>query len=176
MHRGWNTNLVQVKDRPEPMRMRRYKPMRPFDVKRGNELWAILDDYCVDTFGWESIDLRDEQFTSYAEHPWGIFWVHYEPEYYHRFLAELHKIHLRRSAVDADVQDRIREIEDAVRESGDRRWRHAQALADSRGETVAEQRERIEHLESLGVGRAVKFAVGQRLRARKAIDEEDTLA
>jgi hypothetical protein len=176
VHRGWNTNLVRVKDRPEPMRMRRYKPMRPFDVKRGNELWAVLDDYCIDTFGWESIDLRDEQFTSYPEHPWGIFWVHYEPEYYHRFLAELHKIHLRHSSLDPDVQDRMREIEDAVRESGDRRWRHAQALADSRGEVVAEQRARIEYLESLGPGRAVKFAIGQRLRARRATNEEDTLA
>ena len=176
VHRGWNTNLVRVKDEPKPVRMRRYKPMLPFDVKRGNELWAILDDYCIDRFGWESIDLRGERFTSYAEHPWGTFWVHYEPEYYHRFLAEMHKIHLRHSGVDADVQDRIREIEDAVRESGDRRWRHAKALADSRGEIMAEQRKRIEQLESLGVGRAVKFAVGQRWRTRRATDEEDTKA
>ena len=178
VHRGWNTNQLRVQGQPEPMRIRRYKAMRPFDVKRGNELWAVLDDYCVEQFGWESIDLREERYTSYPEHPWGIFWVHYEPEYYHRFLAELHKIHLRHSDVDTDVQDRLQEIEDAAREAGDRRWRHAQALADSRGEIVARQQERIEELESLGVGRAVRFAVGQRLRARKnaapgTIDEEE---
>jgi hypothetical protein len=174
VHRGWNTNLVQVQGRAEPMRMRQYKPMRPFNVSRGNELWAMLDDYCVEHFGWESIDLRGEEFTSYAEHPWGIYWVHYEPEYYHRFLAELHKIHLRRSDLATDVQDRIREIEDAARESGDRRWRQARAAADSYADTVAQQRERIDELERLGVGRAVRFAVGQRLRARRTPTDEGT--
>jgi hypothetical protein len=176
VHRGWNTNLVRVRDRPKPVRMRTYKPMLPFDVKRGNELWAILDDYCIDRFGWESIDLRGERFTSYAEHPWGTFWVHYEPEYYHRFLAEMHKIHLRHSSADTDLPDRIREIEDAVREVGEARLRPVRAVAARRARIVAEQRERIEQLESLGIGRAVKFAVGQRLRARKAIEKKDTKA
>jgi hypothetical protein len=172
VHRGWNTNLVRVPDRPTPIRMRRHKPIRPFDVALGNELWAKLDDYCIDRFGWDAIDLRDEGYTSYPEHPWGTFWVHYEPEYYHRFIAELHKIHLRHFGFDEDSWDRVEEIEDAAREAGDRRWRHAQALADSRGDTVARQRERIEELERLGVGRAVKFAVGQRLRARRTTNEE----
>jgi Family of unknown function (DUF6270) len=173
VHRGWNTGLVRVEGHGRPMPLNRYKPIRHFDVEGGNELWAMLDDYCVERFGWDTIDLRDEAFTTYPEHPWGPFWVHYEPEYYHRFLAELHKIHLRHSGVDADLQDRVQEIEEAAREAGDRRWRHAQALADSRGEIVARQKERIEELESLGVGRAVKFALGQRLRARRAIDEEE---
>ena len=174
VHRGWNTNLVQVPGRPEPVRMRRHKPLAAFDAERGNELWAVLDDYCVEQFGWESIDLRDEGFTSYADHPWGSFWVHYEPEYYHRFLAEMNKIHLRHAGPDADVVARVEQIETAARESGERRWRQARTLADSRGETVSRQRRRIEELEGLGVGRAVKFAVGQRLRARKAVDEKGT--
>lgn len=172
VHRGWNTNLVRVQDQPEPVRMRRHARLAAFDAERGNQLWAELDDYCVDRFGWESIDLRDEGFTSYAEHPWGPFWVHYEMEYYHRFLAELHKIHLRHSGLDSDVLDRFAEIEDAAWESGERRRRHAQALADSRGRTTAQQQARIDHLESLGVGRAMKFAVGQRLRARRDTEEK----
>jgi hypothetical protein len=174
VHRGWNTNLVRVPERPQPVLMRRHKKMQKFDAQLGNELWAILDDYCLEKFGWQAIDLRGEGFTSYAEHPWGAFWVHYEPEYYHRFLAELHKIHVRRTATDADLPDRVEAIEDAARESADRRWRQAQALAASRAETVTEQRQRIAELESLGVGRAVKFAVGQRLRARKAPDDQGT--
>jgi hypothetical protein len=174
VHRGWNTNLVRVPKKPEPVRMRIHRPMLPFDAKRGNELWATLDDYCIDTFGWEAIDLRRERFTSYADHPWGPFWVHYEPEYYHRFLAELLKIDLRRTGVDADLQERIRLIEEAARESGNLRVRNAKRLSDSRGRTITQQQERIEELESLSVGRAVKFAVGQRLRARKAVDEEGT--
>ena len=172
VHRGWNTNLVRVPDRPEPIRMRRHKRLRAFDAERGNELWATLDDYCLQKFGWEAIDLRGEGYTSYPDHPWGAFWVHYEPEYYHRFLAELNKIHLRHAGPGADVYERVEQIERAARESGERLSRHAQALADSRGETVSRQRRRIEELETLGVGRAVKFAVGQRLRARKAGDEK----
>lgn len=172
VHRGWNTNHVRVPDRPQPIRMRRHKRLRAFDTELGNDLWAMLDDYCLERFGWESIDLRGEGFTSYPEHPWGAFWVHYEPEYYHRFLAELNKIHLRHAGPGADVYERVEQIERAARESGERLARHAQALADRRGETVSRQRRRIEELETLGVGRAVKFAVGQRLRARKAGDEK----
>jgi hypothetical protein len=172
VHRGWNTNLVRVPNRAKPIRMRKHKPIRAFDVALGNELWARLDDYCLDRFGWDAIDLRDEGFTSYPEHPWGTFWVHYEPEYYHRFLAELHKIHLRHHGFDEESLDRVQEIEDAAHEAADRRTRHALALAASRAETVAAQRERIKELESLGVGRAVRFAVGQRLRARRTVDDE----
>jgi hypothetical protein len=134
----------------------------------------MLDDYCLEQFGWESIDLRDEGFTSYAEHPWGAFWVHYEPEYNHRFLAELNKIHLRHAGPGPDLDDRVAQIERAARESGERRWRQAQAVAEKRGEIVTRQRRRIEELEGLGPARAVKFAVGQRLRARKGAGGKGT--
>ena len=87
-------------------------------------------------------------------------------------MAELHKIHLRHFGFDEDSLDRVQVIEDAIREVGDRRARHAEALADSRAEKVAAQRERIKELESLGVGRAVKFAVGQRIRSRRAVGDE----
>lgn len=172
VHRGWNTNLVRVPGQAKPVRMRRHKPMiRPFDARLGNELWARLDDYCIERFGWEAIDLRDEGYTSYADHPWGNFWVHYEPEYYHRFIAELHKIHLRHFGFDDGSWDRVKQIEDAARGVGDLQRRHADALADSHAATVARQRERIDELEQLSVGRAVKFAVGQRLRTRKTTDK-----
>jgi hypothetical protein len=121
VHRGWNTEWVLTPRRPRPMRLQRYKAIRPFDVERGNELWARLDDHCVEQHGWDQIDLRAERCPTSVDHPWGPFWVHYTPDYYHRFLAELHKIHLRRSGLDADVLDRIALIETAATEPVARR-------------------------------------------------------
>jgi hypothetical protein len=181
VHRGWNTDLVRLAGQAQPVPMQQHKAMLPFDTSRGNELWAMLDDFCVDSFGWEQIDLRQDGFTTYAEHPWGPFWVHYEPAYYHRFLAELLKIDLRRSDVDPELRERMAVVEAAAHEAGEVHRRHADELAASRGGTISEQRARIkaqrarmkeqrariEELESLGVGRALRFAVGQRLRARR---------
>jgi hypothetical protein len=58
--------------------------------------------------------------------------------------------------------------------SVDRPGRNAVRRSEAGARTITQQQERIEELESLSVGRAVKFAVGQRLRARKAVDEEGT--
>jgi hypothetical protein len=123
VHRGWNAARVLTPTRPRPVRLDRYQAIRPFDVERGNELWALLDDHCVDRHGWDQIDLRAERCPTYVDHPWGPFWVHYTPDYYHRFLAELHKIHLRHSGVDPDVLDRIALIESAAAEPVARRLR-----------------------------------------------------
>jgi hypothetical protein len=164
VHRGWNTNEVRVPGTARPIPLRKHKPISPLDVPRANELWAVLDDYCLDTFGWESIDLRSEHAPSYAEHPWGPFYVHYTPDYYHRFMAELHKIHLRRSGLDPELWTRLTSIEDAARESGERRLEIVDDVRLDQAETLRQQRDRIAELEGLGPVRAAKFALGQRLR------------
>ncbi|MDO9380911.1 MAG: DUF6270 domain-containing protein [Nocardioidaceae bacterium] len=74
------------------------------DLARTNALWSRLDDVAVERSGAASIDLTGERWTSYDEHPWGPFFVHYPPEYYHRFLAELHRIHLRATAAPDVVE------------------------------------------------------------------------
>lgn len=176
VHRGYNTNLVDVPGEPEPVPMRQYKPiLDPLNVPLSNELWARLDDHALKNEGWEEIDLRDERCTSAADHPWGPFYVHYTRDYYHRFLAELHKIHLRRTGLDDDLAARLAEIESAATEAGARREDRARRHAAGLEEQAAGLRARVTELESLGPARALRFAVGQqvrRLRARRH-DEGD---
>jgi hypothetical protein len=165
VHRGFNVATVAVPDQPRPIPLRQHKPTFPLNVRRANDLWAVLDQHCVDSYGWESIDLRREGYTSFAEHPWGSFYVHYTLDYYHRFMAELHKIHLRTTGVDADLWARILEIQDASREHGETRLAATQRI-------VEDQQRRIVELESLGIVRSVKFQLGQRLRRIRAAREQ----
>ena len=96
VHRGFNTNRVRVGDT-------RVVPLQPFArllrlrVKELNEQWRRLDDYAVEAGGALEIDLTGGGYTSFDEHPWGPFYVHYTMDYYRDFLAELNLIHLRRS-------------------------------------------------------------------------------
>ncbi|MDN5894296.1 MAG: DUF6270 domain-containing protein [Nocardioides sp.] len=111
VHRGYNTNLVRIPERPVPMRLRKRRPnISKLDVARANNLWGILDDYAVAVADAAVIDLTDEEWTTYEDHPWGPFYVHFPPEYNHRFLAELHKIVLADRLPGWLVQ-RIDEIE-----------------------------------------------------------------
>ena len=117
--------------------------------------------------GWDSIDLRDLEAPSYAEHPWGPFYVHYTPDYYHRFLAELHKISLRHR-LDPRTWAEVELIEAASREPAERRLAVEQSVVDDRQGRLRNTRDRLRELESLGPLGALRFAVGQRVRARRA--------
>lgn len=92
---GRFTDLVAVPGHAKPIPIAEHTGMRPIDLPLVNGLWSRLDEYCTATYGWLLIDLRAEEITSVADHPWGVFWVHYADAYYHRFLAELQKIHTR---------------------------------------------------------------------------------
>ena len=117
VHRGWNTDRVLVPGRARPIPLRRHKKVFPMDVAKANAFWARLDDHAVATYGWDQIDLRDLQAPTFAEHPWGAFYVHYTPDYYHRFLAELLKLSLS-SRLDLDTLEQIARIEAAAAEPG----------------------------------------------------------
>lgn len=160
VHRGLNVDEVLLPGNPRPVRVREARKTRPINVRRANKLWARLDDYAIETYGWTSIDLRDEGYTSYAEHPWKPFYVHYTPDYYHRFLAELLTLDLE-GELAADDWAQVRAISDAAHERAvnqHTRWapiRHAQD-------------ERIRELEALSTAKAVKFAIGQRIRETRS--------
>lgn len=166
VHHGYNTSRVLVPGAPRPLALRDHVKLSAFNVKGANAFWARLDDYAIQSHGWESIDLRGLEAPSYAEHPWGPFWVHYTPDYYHRFLAEMHKISLRRR-VDPATWDEIELIEAASREPAERRLAvEVDVVADQRS-TIKHAHGRVHELESLGVLGGLRFAVGQRLRARR---------
>jgi hypothetical protein len=167
VHRGYNTGRVLVPRKARPIALRKHNRSGPFDVRAANEYWSRLDDYAIATHGWESIDLRDLEAPSFAEHPWGPFYVHYTPDYYHRFLAELHKISLRQR-LDPATLAQVELIESASREPAERRLAVETAVVAQQGAQLRRKRTRVKELESLGVVGGIRFAVGQRLRARRS--------
>ena len=165
VHRGWNTDRCLVPGRARPIALRKHKKVFPMDVAKANAFWARLDDHAVSTYGWEEIDLRDLEAPTYAAHPWGPFYVHYTPDYYHRFLAELLKLSLR-DRIDPDLREKLARIESASAEPPQRMLETEQAATREQAARLEESRDRVRELESLGLARGVKFAVGQSLRAR----------
>lgn len=164
VHRGLNTDQVVVPGTRRPKLLREVRKAAALNVPRANELWARLDDHAIDSYGWTAIDLRAEGYTSYAEHPWKPFYVHYTPDYYHRFLAEMLVLDLER---DLDPEDwaQVRAIADSAHERAvnqQRRW----------GPILARQEERLRELEGLSPAQAVKFAIGQRIRKTRARREQ----
>jgi hypothetical protein len=79
----------------ERIALRGNRRIRPLPVKRSNALWARLDDYAAGQVDFV-IDLRGMKAPTYDAHAWGPFYVHYVPEYYHRFLEELTTVERRR--------------------------------------------------------------------------------
>ena len=145
--RGFNTDRVEVPGTPGTIALKKHKKLFPLDVQRANELWDVLDDHAISAYGWDEIDLRHQGFTSYAEHPWGAFYVHFTSDFYPRFLAELHKIDLAHTA-DPEQLERFALVEGALREQLDRREaRYAEQVAAQR-KRIRRQRRRIEELEA----------------------------
>ncbi len=165
VHRGYNTGEVLVPDRPRPIPLRRLKKGAKLDVAGSNAFWDRLDDYAIETYGWPSIDLRDLRAPSFLEHPWGAFYVHYTTDYYHRFLAELHKIALR-GLVDPEVYERIVLIEAAAPEPVERRLAVERAAFERQRDRLRRARAEVERLESLGPFAAARSALGRWRRAR----------
>lgn len=112
VHRFRSVNAVTLGAHDRPRNLRRWARLQPLDIRRINEFRARLDDHAVTAYGWDSIDLRAERYSAYAEHPWGAFWVHYTFDYHRRFLAELHQRDLL-ARVDARTAEAIRTISEA---------------------------------------------------------------
>jgi hypothetical protein len=160
VHCGFNTNELIPPGQARPVPLRSFKRGVRINVSLANRLWRRLDDHAVSTYGWESIDLRDEGYLTDPDHPWGPFYVHYTMDYYHRFLAELDLIDLR-DRLDPDDLALVQGIAAAGHE-------HAVRYARQWTETTRAEEERIRELEELGPLRAVKFALGQRVRQARA--------
>ncbi|MBS4752053.1 hypothetical protein KG112_04430 [Nocardioides sp. zg-ZUI104] len=147
LHRGHFTNRLQLPERPEPVSLKKQGKVASVEVKKTNALWSRLDDIVSATPGVEVIDLLDRRYVTYPEHPWGPFYVHYEPAYYHRFLAELHKIHLRKAGGATTTM--LEELEDGVTE------RLAPELAAARARTKR-LRARVAELEAREAARPTR--------------------
>jgi len=115
VHFGHHTNLLTLPDRPRPARLQKHRSIARIDVEAANAQWRRMDEYAVEVFGARAIDLTAEPFPTYDEHPWGPFYVHYRQDYYHRFLAELHKIVIADGG--APTPQMVADIEFAARET-----------------------------------------------------------
>ncbi|WP_122816182.1 DUF6270 domain-containing protein [Nocardioides pantholopis] len=138
LHRGHNTNRLRLPDRAETVSLRKHRNLARLGVARANELWRELDDRAAPACD-AVIDLTDLPTATYDDHPWGPFYVHYEPAYYHRFLAELVRIDLDRR-LDADARERLALVETA-------RTADAGRLAGEDAATIGRLRERTQRLQ-----------------------------
>lgn len=112
VHCGFNAREVMEEGRQLPSVLGpRGKPARA-RARRANQFWKRINDHAATAYGWRHIDLREEWYVSFAEHPWGPFEVHYTMDYYHRFQAEMHRLTLR-DELAGDLAARVDEVADA---------------------------------------------------------------
>lgn len=114
VHRGRNTNQVVKSGRTAPGKLSK-EPGRARKDRRANAFWQERDLELAEILGAEVIDLSAAEHPATEDHPWGPSPVHWSMDYYPLFLAELHRLHLQRTAPD-DVADRVGEIVTAHRD------------------------------------------------------------
>ena len=170
VHRGFNTNRVQVEG-TRVVPLQQHKRLRRLHVRKSNELWSRLDDYAVAAGDALEIDLTKQGYTSFDDHPWGPFYVHYTMDYYRDFLAALNLIHLRRAlagsgrSVELLMLDQVHEATAARADLRvERRERRITRLR-GRMERLEQQ---VDALQAESLGRAVRRAAGRTVRTRLA--------
>lgn len=158
VHRLRSINQVVLGDDDRPRDLAHRVGLEMIDVPEINRIRARFDEHAITTYGWESIDLRAERYTSHVDHPWGPFWVHYSFDYHPRVLAELHRLDLSRRT-DPDTVDKIRAIADA----GHQRLVNQDLFVRR---VDAAQRKRLRALESRGPLEVLRTALQRRRRRR----------
>lgn len=135
VHWGFNADEVVPSGESTPRRM---PSRRRRAARKRNAFWRRLNEHASSAYGWESIDLSREYYVTLDDHPWGPMEVHYTLDYYPRFLAELDRVVLTRSAPE-EVRVLARELHEAAAEytRDTARWRiaaheHQRALAVER--------------------------------------------
>ena len=166
VHRGHHAKRISVPGRPRPVPLHRRERFRGVDLVAADAWWARLDDYAIEQFGWDHIDLRDVNAPTYRRHPWGAYYGHYTPDYYHRFMGELTKISLRRQ-FGSETMRRVELVERGAVAPWERRLREARAVARVRRAKLDAVRQRVAELEGLGLVASLRFAAGQALRRRQ---------
>lgn len=114
VHHGFNTAKVLLTGEDRVIPLREYKKVHPLNVRRANQVWRRLDAYAAAVPGVESIDLTSGRYTSFDQHPWGPFYVHYTLDYYRDFLAALDLLHVRRRLADLGLSHEAALLESAV--------------------------------------------------------------
>jgi Family of unknown function (DUF6270) len=78
-----------------------------------NSIWDEMDSYIEASYDVKAISLQNHHYISIEDHPWGLFNVHFEFDYYHAFLSKLHQIVLEDYLEDKN--ETIQSINQALR-------------------------------------------------------------
>lgn len=151
INRGRNTDALWVPEHPRPIGLRANRKVKRIDVDAANAMWSRLDDEQTALLRAESIDLTGIDFGTYDEHPWGPFYVHYQPEYYWLFLAELRRVHASRTASSADIQAALEALDHAWRRQATTSTERFAALSErlqQRNSVIGQQKARLSDLEA----------------------------
>jgi len=69
------------------MQVRKFESKLNVDLL--NSYWSKFDDYLTANYNIDYIDLTHKVYIAQEDHPWGLFNLHYENNYYRSFLDEL---------------------------------------------------------------------------------------
>ncbi|UXU77267.1 XcbB/CpsF family capsular polysaccharide biosynthesis protein [Mammaliicoccus sciuri] len=69
------------------LRIKQNIPLQNFESM--NKIWDKLDDYIVDNFDVEVLDMTNTNFKLDKNHVWGPYYLHYENKFYNKFLNKL---------------------------------------------------------------------------------------
>lgn len=62
------------------------------DLDEINRLWDTLDQYAINTFGYEGIDYSNDEYYLQEDHVFGNYFVHFDQKYYNLFFSKLKNI------------------------------------------------------------------------------------
>ncbi|MDZ5607027.1 DUF6270 domain-containing protein [Bacillus pseudomycoides] len=62
---------------------------RAINVNIYNKWWDTLDNYVINRYKVRSIDYDNAIYRAVEDHPWGMFYVHYDKDFYHDFTRKL---------------------------------------------------------------------------------------
>lgn len=62
------------------------------DLDQINDIWNQLDEYAINTFGYEPIDYSNDKYYLQENHVFGNFFVHFDQNYYDLYFSKLKDI------------------------------------------------------------------------------------
>ncbi|HET7657133.1 MAG TPA: DUF6270 domain-containing protein [Bacillales bacterium] len=80
------------------------KQQKWFDPEKTNRQWDQMDDYLIQNYDVDVIDLKHKCYPAFRQHKWGFFYVHYVYEYYHDFLLHLNMLMLKHGKLSGNSE------------------------------------------------------------------------
>lgn len=67
-----------------------------FHIDRFNLIWELFDTYAIEKYHLSVITPDMTKYFSSEDHPWGLFYVHYNPEYYLDMFEKLKVVSVKK--------------------------------------------------------------------------------